>query len=248
MGDRIHAILVPDFGELDRIKLARAKREAQAKEEKKPGAKDDKFMFPDDISDSKDSKQPEFYWGFKLPEKLMTSSPLVVGEQLGFLTTDGTLSSVNRFARGQRIENVEDFKTTGQTPAAPGQHLHMAYVASDDFNLYAISMKSGLLVWRYASGAPIREQPYANDRDVYVAPERVGLRRIDRLSGREVWTNRDSSRFLAANLNNVYALDRNGKFFVLDAEPRHHTGQTRPGRLDHHRRQRMDRPHLPRRP
>ena len=44
-----------------------------------------------------------------------------------------------------------------------------------------------------------------------------GLRRIERESGREVWINRDASRFLAANESFVYALDRNGKFFILDA-------------------------------
>ena len=42
------------------------------------------------------------------------------------------------------------------------------------------------------------------------------LRRLDRLSGREMWTNRDTSRFLAATTNYVYALNQVGKFHVLD--------------------------------
>ena len=30
-------------------------------------------------------------------------------------------------------------------PAPAGQHLHIAYLASDDFNLYAVNMKNGKL-------------------------------------------------------------------------------------------------------
>src|SRR5260370_37285726 len=133
------------------------------------------------------------------------------------MTTNGALTSVQfDYQKGRLVQNFE-FKTFGQVAAAAGQHLHVAYLASDDFNLYAVNLKSGELIWRYVSGAPIAQQPQVNDRDIYIAPERLGLRRIHRLSGREVWTNRDTHRFLAANLNNVYALDRLGQFFVLDA-------------------------------
>ncbi|MBI1832594.1 MAG: PQQ-binding-like beta-propeller repeat protein [Planctomycetes bacterium] len=217
MADRVHSILIPDFAELDRIKRVRDARKFGAKEEKKGGPKDKGVIPEDDPAEGLDSPQPEFYWGFKLGDKIMTSSPLIFGEQLSMLSNDGTLTSIKRYERGGRIENFE-FKTTGQAPAAAGQHLHMAFIASDDFNLYAVNMKSGLITWRHVSGSPIRQQPYANDRDVYVAPDRVGLRRLDRETGRERWTNRDATRFLAANLKNVYALDNIGKFFVLDAE------------------------------
>ena len=40
----------------------------------------------------------------------------------------------------------------GRTPGAAGQHWNMAYVASTDFNLYAINMNTGQLKWRYVSG------------------------------------------------------------------------------------------------
>src|SRR5262249_51704914 len=98
------------------------------------------------------------------------------------------------------------------------QHLNVAFLASDDYNLYAINMKTGELVWRHVSGAPILQSPCVNDRDVYISPQRVGLRRVDRINGREVWTNRDATRFLAANVKFVYALDALGKFFVIDAD------------------------------
>src|SRR5205823_454387 len=87
---------------------------------------------------------------------------------------------------------------------------------SDDFNLYAIDMNNGLLKWRHAAAAPVLRGPDVNDRDVFIAPQRVGLRRIDRLSGKEAWTNRDTQRFLAANHAFIYALDGIGKFYVVD--------------------------------
>lgn len=214
MGDRVHSILMPDFAEHDRIKRARELRKAKGREEKKGGPKEKDL--PDD-DDGPDSPQPDFYWGYKLADKIMTSSPLIADDFLGLLANDGTLSSITRFERGQRIEKFE-FKTIGQAPAAPGQHLATAFIASDDSNVYAVSLLGGTIKWRHVSGAPVRMQPYVNDRDVYIAPDRIGLRRLDRETGRERWTNRDATRFLAANLKYVYALDNIGKFFVLDAE------------------------------
>jgi outer membrane protein assembly factor BamB len=218
MGNRVHAIYIPDFETIDRVRRRREARRRTAKDEEKADARDEKGVMPDDdIPDGPDSPQPVFYWGYSLADQLTISSPLIYGEQVSILTTNGVLTSVNRFEKGPRIENFE-FKTTGRVRSAAGQHLEVAYLASDDFNLYAVNMKSGELIWRYISGAPLVRQPLVNDRDIYIAPEGIGLRRIDRISGREFWTNRDTHRFLAANLAYVYALDQIGKFFVLDAQ------------------------------
>jgi outer membrane protein assembly factor BamB len=146
----------------------------------------------------------------------MTSPPLIYGEQISMLTTDGVLTSINRFQRGTRNELFE-FQANGRVVGGAGQFRNIAYVASSDFNLYAINMNGGKLVWRYVSGAPLVRTPEVNNRDIFISPEKVGLRRIDRESGREVWTNRDTVRFVAANNTNVYALDHIGKFYVLDA-------------------------------
>jgi hypothetical protein len=131
------------------------------------------------------------------------------------LTTDGTLLSLDRLDRTQ-LEEIFAFKVNGKAPGAPGQHRNMAFVGSDDYNLYAINMYSGRLSWRYVAGAPILRGASANDYDVFVTPERSGLRRVDRVSGREAWINRDTERFLAANQYYIYGLDRFGKMNVID--------------------------------
>ena len=209
LGDRVQAFFIPDFEKIERMK------------QDKGGAKKVvvKGAYGETIPTGPDSPQPSYYWGYLFGDKTMSSAPLLYGPQVSLLTTDGTLTSVDRFEEGPRKELFE-IKLTGRTPAAPGQYHNIAYIGSDDFNLYAINMaggqQGGQLVWRYIAGAPILRQPHVNDADVYITPDRVGLRRVDRRFGREVWTNRDVQKFLAANLTNVYARDRIGKFYVLD--------------------------------
>jgi len=213
MANRVQSILLPDFEIFARARAYRA----QLKRNEKGDVKQDELlrMFEAAQLDSLDSPQPDFYWGFGLADQLTTSSPLIYEEQISVLTTDGAFTSVNRYGKGGRIENFT-FKTAGKVLGAAGQHQHVAYLASDDYNLYAVSMKGGELLWRHVSGAPLLTKPEVNDRDVFIAPKGVGLRRVDRLGGREVWTNRDTRTFLAANNHYVYALDQNGVLFVLD--------------------------------
>jgi hypothetical protein len=56
----------------------------------------------------------------------------------------------------------------------------------------------------------------ATDRDVYVAPDRVGLFRVDRATGAERWLAPGAQRFLTTNGKYLYALDRTGQLLVLD--------------------------------
>ncbi len=207
MGDRLSAIVIPDFAGIERAR----KHIEKLKKEGKPILPTDEDYVPE----GPDSPQPDFYWGYKFATQFLATPPLVYGEQLSMLTTDGVMTSVGRFGRGPR-EELFEFKLIGKSPAAAAQYRNIAYVGSDDFNVYAINMNNGRLAWRHVSGAPILIPPVANDADVFVSPKRTGLRRLDRLTGREMWTNRDTERFLAANPAYVYALDHIGKFYVVD--------------------------------
>lgn len=224
MASRLHSIYIPDFEGIDRAKRAAEKFE-KGMPKKENGKELDDLpkelkppLFYEEPATKKsiDSPQPFVYWAFRLADQVTDFPAMYSGEQISMLSTDGSLVSVNRYDEGARVEQFE-FKTTGRTPGGPGQHGAMAYLGSDDFNLYAVNMKGGSLAWRYVSGAPILRKPDVNDDSIFISPERVGLRKIDRIGGREVWTNRDAQRFLATNNTYVYALDNVGKFFVLDA-------------------------------
>ena len=97
-----------------------------------------------------------------------------------------------------------------------GTPLEFAYVASRDFNVYAVDTLKGRLIWKMTGGAPIHRKPEVTDEDVYVAADREGLSRINRLSGDQVWRNREADQFLACNKKFVYATDRKGQLLVLD--------------------------------
>lgn len=107
-------------------------------------------------------------------------------------------------------------RARGKIVVPPGQHDETAYVASTDYNVYAVSITGGRVFWRYASGGTLTDRPVALDEDVYVAVDRSGLVRLDRATGEETWRNGDSARFLAANAKFVYAADRHGRLLVLD--------------------------------
>lgn len=212
MGDRLHAIYMPDFVQIDKVRKA-----LEMRKEGKGPIEDKKNLLDESIVPTgPDSPQPVFFFGYKFANEIMTSPPLVYGDQISMLTTDGALTSVDRFEKGPRKE-LFDFQAHGKTLGGAGQYNNFAYMASSDFNLYAINMGTGKLQWRYVSGAPIVRKPEVNDTAIYVSPEQVGLRRLDRVTGKELWTNRDTVRFLAANSTNVYAQDQHGKFYVLDA-------------------------------
>jgi outer membrane protein assembly factor BamB len=98
---------------------------------------------------------------------------------------------------------------------APGQHGEVAYVASQDSNLYAVRIVNGGIDWRFTTGTPITYRPAVTDDDVYITTS-GGLRRLDRRTGQAVWHNRTADRFVAANPKVVYATDRSGHLLLLD--------------------------------
>ncbi len=210
MGDRVNAFFMPDFERIAALKRLRDKSKKDGKDLKPIGPEEEYAR------ETADSPQPVYLWGYRFGDQFMTTSPLIFGEQLSMLTTDGTLTGVARDGTGPREDYYKPFKVNGRTPGAAGQHWNMAYVASTDFNLYAINMNTGQLKWRYVSGAPILRGPDVNDNDVFLYPDGIGLRRVARSTGKEIWTNRDSQRFLAANDKFVYALDHIGRFYVVD--------------------------------
>jgi outer membrane protein assembly factor BamB len=116
--------------------------------------------------------------------------------------------------------------TDGPIPVAPGHYEEMAYIGAEDSNVYAVAIDTGNVAWRFTAGTPIRRQPIATEKDVYVVAEKMGLARVNRASGAAAWSlprgsisyaaNLEADRFLAANPKFVYANDASGRLLVLD--------------------------------
>jgi outer membrane protein assembly factor BamB len=143
---------------------------------------------------------------------LFVGAPVMAHDFIGAVTADGTFYGLTKGLLADPIV----FRAHGKVVARLNHHSGIAYLASDDFNVYAIEVVSGNLLWRFTAGGPIERPPVVLEEDVYVAPERFGLYRLDRDTGRERWQNRNADRYLASNDLFVYALDRLGRLIILD--------------------------------
>jgi outer membrane protein assembly factor BamB len=156
--------------------------------------------------------EPRLEWdaptsGLRIEQPLLLAGPV-----LGAVSPGGTFFSLSSEERTEPVV----FKTERPVAAAMGQFDNIAYLPSEDGNLYAVNMVTTHQVWRFPADAAIFRQPAVTTRDVYVSPARVGLFRVDRKTGVARWLNQQALQFLAVNKGFVYATDRVGRLLVLD--------------------------------
>ncbi len=155
--------------------------------------------------------QPIFLWEFQ-SETRVDQAPLATQDRLLWAGVDGTF-----FATPKSEARVQySFKAFAPLAAPPGQFQDIAYVAAQDYNVYALDIRAGKILWRFTGAAAIFRKPEVNDQDIYVAPHRSGLFRIDRLTGETLWRQPKAERFLSANKKFVYAVDSSGRLLILD--------------------------------
>jgi outer membrane protein assembly factor BamB len=156
--------------------------------------------------------EPERAWEYLFESGRLLLAPLQTPETLLFASTTGWIFSTSKFEQRERFR----YQAEAPVSAPLGQHGDMAYVASEDFNLYAASIDAGRVRWRFTCGAPILQKPMVTDKDIFIVGDQRGLFRIRRADGLEVWRNTAARRFLAVNPKFVYAADRLGRVLVLD--------------------------------
>jgi outer membrane protein assembly factor BamB len=161
--------------------------------------------------------QPFRIWTFAPPGNVR-QRPLVFGESVVAVADNGTAVFLDR----KKGEPQVVFKTGGQIVAPAAVNKSSIYLPCMDYYLYALDAGTGQLTWRFAGQAPILDSPTATDADVFVVVSTGGLHRLDAANGEPKWSNKDAVRFLAANRQFVYALDRVGNTLVLD----YHRGRT----------------------
>ncbi len=155
--------------------------------------------------------QPEQLWQY-LSDTRLEQPPLLTEDAIFLAGFDGTFFCTSKDLR----QVLYQFKAHAPLAAPLGQYSDTAYVASTEYDVYALQMLIGKVTWHYVSGTPILRKPEVNDEDVYIAPKRPNLARVDRESGVKIWTNQKADRFIAANKKFVYAADPNGRLLILD--------------------------------
>jgi outer membrane protein assembly factor BamB len=213
MDNRVAGYDLPDYSLVDKVQATKDTKKKEELEKMLELEEEARVRHGVHI-DLEQSLMPDFMWSYLDPSLSFPTPPLLTGSYVGAVTNGGMFFSFNKFDTPVVVHG--DYRFTGNVPAAMGQHGDMAYIGSDDYTLYALHIGNLRLYWRYLSGAPIHRTPAVTDRDVFVAPERRGLVRVDRDSGRERWRHRSGEQFLAVNQKYVYATDRFGKLLVLD--------------------------------
>jgi len=157
------------------------------------------------------STEPRHLWTYGAETRL-ERVPLGTGDYLAVSGVDGIYFATSKFTGKLQYR----LRAEAAVTAPLGQYGNTAYMASQDFNVYAVDIEGGQILWRFTASGPILQKPEVNDDDVYVAPFHAGLYRVHRATGRQVWHNKNANRFLAANKKFVYGTDRTGRLLVLD--------------------------------
>ncbi len=100
-----------------------------------------------------------------------------------------------------------------ETPTDPGA----LFASSNDGFVYAISDKSGDVLWRFSTGVPLVEPPVLVGETLYVATQPGGMYCVDAKSGAQKWWAPAVLQFVAKSRDRVYAVDKLSQLRVLDA-------------------------------
>jgi hypothetical protein len=199
VSNRVAAYALPDFEAVAQARID--KREVEL------------FMGVEDSS-----LQPLPLWTFDTPGATVEQAPLSTPERVNAMSTNGRFLGLDRF-KGL-LSFAFNLDTTIIAPI--NSHGLTAYAGAEDYTLYALDMHGAQVIWRFLAGAPIFRQPMVTDKDIYVLADKIGLYRVFRETGEEIWLNKDAEQYLASNPKLVYARDRQGDLLFLDG----HRGST----------------------
>lgn len=166
---------------------------------------------PSDVITKPGENKPTLIWEFTLDYQV-EQAPIVTTDYLMFPGLNGLIVVLSKYT-GRREYRLP-LESGISLPA--DSHGEIAYIPTEDSNLYALNIVQGKILWKFNSGTRIIRGPEVTDQDVYLPTVRFGLHRLKRSNGEVVWKNATAERFLAANPKFVYALDRQGKMLVLD--------------------------------
>lgn len=153
-------------------------------------------------------------------ESRLRYTPLLSANLAVAVGDDGVVTGIVQDRRQIQYQTRLDYPPS----APPAQHQpiirgvarNFMYLPSQGFDVYAVDLPTGQLVWRFTGSALIRRRPLATDDAVYLTPDWSGLLQIRPDTGELMWRNQQAYHFLSANPKFVYALDRHGRLMVLD--------------------------------
>ena len=216
INSQIAAFALPSPGQIDTPVITPGERVEEATELRYQKERDSLSMH---------EIHPDEIWSANTGLRL-DYTPTMTRDALFYATPGGHLFAYAKYPLTSEAVEVYRFQLDNRLTAPPGIYDEMAYIATSDTSLSAISIPSGKSLWRHAAGNSIIRQPFVTDTDIYITVERKGLVRLKRETGAPLWklplgrTTTDAvaeaDQVLAVNNKFVYATDTAGRLRVLD--------------------------------
>jgi outer membrane protein assembly factor BamB len=171
------------------------------------------WMFIPSISGSMTAMNilnPEEFWSFQSGEAVEVP-PVVTRDTVAWVTRYG------RMFMGEKATTrvTRRFDTTSTVSAGPVYWPPYIFLASNDGYLNAVDERSGVAVWRYATGAPIYRPPVAVDSGLFALTEPAGLHSMNQ-DGTQNWLSPEIVSFLSCTPGRIYAVDRAHRIVAMD--------------------------------
>lgn len=137
--------------------------------------------------------------------------PILLADRVIFAADDGIV-----YAAAVRTGQIRYRYYTHSTLAAPLAYLdRRLYVATSEYNIFAIDMINGETVWKHILGYPVIEKPLPFLDDVFVATEGAGVFCLDNKTGERRWQNAEGRHIMAVSKDHVYSFADPDRMIVL---------------------------------
>ena len=162
---------------------------------------------------------PSEAWTWHTGGPILTR-PLPAGQFAAFGSTDGRTAVVET-VDGTRLYRIPTGGPIGEGLGAFGTRLLL--IPSADNNLYGVDLLFAKVVWTFASGAPIEQEPMVAGQDIYTINTAGNMSLIDPENGEPRWTRpTQGGRLAAVSDTKLYLRSYNLDLFVMDRK----TGRT----------------------
>jgi len=150
-------------------------------------------------------------WNFQTPD-LIISPPISVGKNVVFASRRGIVYSL----KGANKELRYQLESGNEIHTPLGYSKNRIFVADRNSRMLCMDIESGRVLWTFAGGTPILQQPRVVGESVYIVPHREGLISLATVGGLQQWQAPMVNSFVAASESRVYARDENKNLLVLD--------------------------------
>ena len=130
------------------------------------------------------------------------AQPSRSGTQGGVLAApEGLVVSVVKVFNETYPPPPDRFKLESPLQAGPGPWGNITYFGGRDGYAYGYNVVSSRVLWRQLLGSAVTRTPVTTDLDLYMVTQREGMSRLDRETGRPLWTLPRGNRVLSYNID-----------------------------------------------